>query len=140
MVRLTSGHMRAAATPGHKAVIQLLYAKAWGEAAARAPECDPAVWTLMDNALVVLIRVVPVDAGPEAWAAVAAVMAAAGRLTASLQLNDRALVGLAVGALSVPLVRRQARAFLANWTRRFGYCSAMSAAAISSDVFATIAP
>ena len=87
--------MRAAATPGHKAVIKLLYAKAWGEAAARAPGCDPAVWTLMDNALVVLIRVVPVDAGPEAWAAVAAVMAAAGRLTASLQLNDRALVGLA---------------------------------------------
>ena len=95
MARLTSGHMKAVATPGHRAVIQLLYAKAWGEAAARAPGCDPAEWTLMDNALVALIKAVPVDAGPEAWAAAAAVMAAAGRLTASLKLWDQELVGLA---------------------------------------------
>jgi len=83
-----------AATPAHKALILAIYDGAWGRAAQLAPGSDPSRWTLMDNALVALIKRVPVDAGPDAWAAVAAVLAAAGgRLTASLQLWDRGLVG-----------------------------------------------
>lgn len=87
--------MEDIASPGHKALILAIHAREWGEVPALAPGSGPDAWTLMDNALVALVKGLPVDAGPEAWAAAAAVMAAADGLTASLMLTDRALVGLA---------------------------------------------